>query len=62
MTTEDYYIKKQRILDLTEITQEEKDLLIMNLRTDYYAMDKSGYNRLDTSKLKSSMIMIIDKN
>lgn len=68
MTTEEYYEEKKQIEDLKELNKIQKDILVMELRTRYYNMSRyrgteefiEG-NHLDTSRIKSSMIRVVDK-
>jgi len=56
MDTAQYYERKARINSIKELTGREKEILIMELRTEYYGMDRSGLNHLNTVNLKPAII------
>ena len=56
MSTKEYYKRKKRINSIKELTDREKEVLIMELRTEYYGMDRSGLNHLDSANLKPGII------
>lgn len=56
MDTTEYYKRKERINSIEELTDREKEILIMELRTEYYGMDRSGLNHLNTDNLKPAII------
>lgn len=62
MNTSEYYEKKSRINSIKELTDREKEILIMDLRTEYYGMDRSGLNHLDATKLKPVFQVIMLNN
>lgn len=59
MDTNTYYKKKEEINSVKELTEHQKEVLIMDLRTQYYAMDRSGLNHMDSANFKKAIIKVI---
>lgn len=59
MSTKQYYKKKKKIQENASLDEHQKHILIMDLRTQYYGMDRSGLNHMDSVNFKPALIKVM---
>lgn len=59
MTQQEYYKEKDRINSIEDLSQEQKEVLTMDLRIQYYGIDRSGLNHMDSFNFKPAIIRVI---
>lgn len=59
MSTEDYFIRKQKINSNKELTDRQKEVLITELRHERFGIDRSSFGHMDSVNFKSAIIKVM---
>lgn len=59
MTKQDYDNKKKVILNHKDLTDRDKDVLITELRHQYFGIDRSEFGHMDSYTFKPAIIKVM---